>query len=81
MLLKLKKRSVCYFGIGGDQRRQWSAYAKEQLKMDNFYNGAVITDLKEDKVILNKLTQEQIHELYEYSIKSKPISLRILMVK
>jgi hydroxymethylpyrimidine pyrophosphatase-like HAD family hydrolase len=31
------------------------------------YNGAVITDLKEDKVILNKLTQEQIHELYEYS--------------
>jgi hydroxymethylpyrimidine pyrophosphatase-like HAD family hydrolase len=47
------------------------AYAKE-LKLDNSYmisyNGAVITDLKEDKIIFEQmLTQDQIHELYEYS--------------
>jgi hydroxymethylpyrimidine pyrophosphatase-like HAD family hydrolase len=43
------------------------------------YNGAVITDLKEDKIIFEQmLTQDQIHELYEYSLKVKPISLRIL---
>jgi hydroxymethylpyrimidine pyrophosphatase-like HAD family hydrolase len=45
--------------------------------MDTFmisYNGAVITDLKEDKIILNKcLDPEQIHELYEYSLKVKHI--------
>jgi hydroxymethylpyrimidine pyrophosphatase-like HAD family hydrolase len=36
------------------------------------YNGAVITDLKEDKIIFEQmLTQDQIHELYEYSLKSK----------
>jgi hydroxymethylpyrimidine pyrophosphatase-like HAD family hydrolase len=51
------------------------AYAKE-LKLDNSYmisyNGAVITDLKEDKIIFEQmLTQDQIHELYEYSLKSK----------
>jgi Cof subfamily protein (haloacid dehalogenase superfamily) len=51
-----------------------TAYAKE-LQMDTFmisYNGAVVTDLKEDKIIFEQtLTQEQIHELYEYSLKSK----------
>ncbi|NGY35969.1 HAD family phosphatase [Flavobacterium sp. XN-5] len=52
-----------------------AAYAKE-LKMDNSYmisyNGAVITDLKEEKVIFEQsLTQEEIHKLYDYSIKSK----------
>jgi hydroxymethylpyrimidine pyrophosphatase-like HAD family hydrolase len=31
------------------------------------YNGAVITDLKEDKIIFEQMTQDQIHELYEYS--------------
>jgi hydroxymethylpyrimidine pyrophosphatase-like HAD family hydrolase len=61
------------------------AYAKE-LKLDNSYmisyNGAVITDLKEDKIIFEQmLTQDQIHELYEYSLKVKPISLRILTGK
>jgi hydroxymethylpyrimidine pyrophosphatase-like HAD family hydrolase len=34
---------------------------------------------KEDKIIFEQmLTQDQIHELYEYSLKVKPISLRIL---
>jgi hypothetical protein len=42
------------------------------------YNGAVITDLKEGQNSLNKPDRE-IHELYEYSLKVKPISLRILM--
>jgi Cof subfamily protein (haloacid dehalogenase superfamily) len=36
------------------------------------YNGAVITDLKEDKIIFEQtLSQQQIHELYDYSLKSK----------
>ena len=36
------------------------------------FNGAVITDLKEDKVLFEQtLTQQQIHELYDYSLKSK----------
>ncbi len=36
------------------------------------YNGAVISDLKEDKIIFEQtLTQAQIHELYDYSVKSK----------
>lgn len=50
-------------------------YAKE-LNLNNSYmisyNGAVITDLKEDKIIFEQtLTQQQIHDLYDYSIKSK----------
>jgi hydroxymethylpyrimidine pyrophosphatase-like HAD family hydrolase len=50
MLLKRRKKSLCYFGI----RRPTPAmtYAKE-LKLDNSYmisyNGAVITDLKRTK--------------------------------
>ncbi|MNE08114.1 Sugar phosphatase YidA [compost metagenome] len=52
-----------------------TAYAKE-LKLDDSYmisyNGAVITDLKEDKIIFEQtLSQQQIHELYDYSLKSK----------
>lgn len=36
------------------------------------FNGAVITDLKNDQVIFEQsLTKEQIHELHDYSLKSK----------
>jgi hydroxymethylpyrimidine pyrophosphatase-like HAD family hydrolase len=55
MLLKRRKRSLCYFGIG-ETNTSDDSHAKE-LKLDNsymIYNGAVITDLKEDKIILNK---------------------------
>lgn len=50
-------------------------YAQE-LELDNSfiisYNGAVITDLKTNEIIFEQmLTKEQIHELYEYSVKSK----------
>ena len=32
------------------------------------YNGSVITDLKEDKVLFEQsLTKEQIHSLYDFS--------------
>jgi hydroxymethylpyrimidine pyrophosphatase-like HAD family hydrolase len=49
-------RSLCYSGSGRPTPAM-IAYAKE-LQLDNSYmisyNGAVITDLKEDKVILSK---------------------------
>ncbi|OAZ04853.1 Cof-type HAD-IIB family hydrolase [Flavobacterium succinicans] len=36
------------------------------------FNGAVVTDLKNDAVIFEQsLTKEQIHELHDYSLKSK----------
>jgi hydroxymethylpyrimidine pyrophosphatase-like HAD family hydrolase len=62
---------MLFFGIG--ETNTSDSYAKE-LKLDNLYmisyNGAVITDLKEDKIIFEQmLTQNQIHELYEYSLK------------
>lgn len=75
MLFKAQEKGVYVILASGRPTPAMTAYAKE-LKMDNSYmisyNGAVITDLKEDKVIFEQtLTQEQIHELYEYSIKSK----------
>jgi len=75
MLLKAQEKGVYVILASGRPTPAMTAYAKE-LKMDNSYmisyNGAVITDLKEDKVIFEQtLTQEQIHELYDYSLKSK----------
>jgi hydroxymethylpyrimidine pyrophosphatase-like HAD family hydrolase len=51
-------------------------YARELGLQDSYmisYNGAVITNLKEkNKIIFEQtLTQEQIHELYDYSVKHK----------
>jgi hydroxymethylpyrimidine pyrophosphatase-like HAD family hydrolase len=49
MLLKRRKRSLCYFGIGETN----TSDAYKELKLDNSYmisyNGAVITDLKRIK--------------------------------
>jgi Cof subfamily protein (haloacid dehalogenase superfamily) len=75
MLFKAQEKGLYVILASGRPTPAMTAYAKE-LKMDNSYmisyNGAVITDLKEDKVIFEQtLTQEQIHELYEYSLKSK----------
>ena len=74
MLFKAQELGVYVILASGRPTPAMTAYAKE-LKLDNSYmisyNGAVITDLKEDKVIFEQtLTQEQIHELYDYSIKS-----------
>lgn len=74
MLAKARELGVHIVLASGRPTPAMLAYAKE-LQLDNSYmisyNGAVITDLKEDKVIFEQtLTQEQIHELYDYSLKS-----------
>ena len=75
MLSKAQELGVYVILASGRPTPAMTAFAKE-LKLDNSYmisyNGAVITDLKEDKVIFEQtLTQAQIHELYDYSLKSK----------
>ena len=75
MLFKAQELGVYVILASGRPTPAMIAYAKE-LQLDNSYmisyNGAVITDLKEDKVIFEQtLTQRQIHELYDYSLKSK----------
>ena len=75
MLFKAQELGVYVILASGRPTPAMIAYAKE-LQLDNSYmisyNGGVITDLKEDKVIFEQtLTQGQIHELYDYSLKSK----------
>jgi Cof subfamily protein (haloacid dehalogenase superfamily) len=74
MLLKAQEKGVYVILASGRPTPAMTAYAKE-LKMDSYmisYNGAVITDLREDKILFEQtLTQDQIHELYAYSLKSK----------
>ncbi|RKS95524.1 hypothetical protein BC952_1214 [Flavobacterium limicola] len=75
MLSKARELGVHIVLASGRPTPAMIAYAKE-LQLDNSYmisyNGAVITDLKEDKIIFEQtLTQEQIHELYDYSLKSE----------
>ena len=74
MLAKAQELGVYVILASGRPTPAMLAYATE-LQLDNSYmisyNGAVITDLKTDKVIFEQtLTQEQIHELYDYSLKS-----------
>lgn len=74
MLAKARELGVHIVLASGRPTPAMTAYAKE-LELDNSYmisyNGAVITDLKEDKVIFEQtLTREQIHQLYDYSLKS-----------
>lgn len=75
MLFKAQDLGVYVVLASGRPTPAMTAYAKE-LKLDESYmisyNGAVITDLKEDKIIFEQtLSQQQIHELYDYSLKSK----------
>ena len=77
MIFKAQEMGVYVVLASGRPTSAMTAYAKE-LKMDFYnsfmlsYNGAVITDLKEDTILFEQtLTKEQIHELYDYSLKSK----------
>ena len=77
MIFKAQEMGVYVVLASGRPTSAMTAYAKD-LKMDFYnsfmlsYNGAVITDLKENKVLFEQtLTKEQIHELYDYSLKSK----------
>lgn len=76
MIFRAQEMGVYVVLASGRPTSAMATYAKE-LKMDYYnsymlsYNGAVITDLKEDKILFEQtLTKEQIHELYDYSLKS-----------
>jgi len=76
-LLEAQEKGVYVVLASGRPTSAMIAFAKE-LQMDFYnsymisFNGAVITDLKEDQVIFEQsLTQQQIHELYDYSLESK----------
>ena len=77
MLFKAQELGVYVVLASGRPTLAMIAFAKElNLHSNNSFmlsfNGAVITDLKEDKVLFEQtLTQQQIHELYDYSLKSK----------
>lgn len=75
MILKAQEQGVKVVLASGRPTSAMTAYAKE-LKLDYYnsymlsYNGAVITDLKEDTVLFEQtLAKEQIHALYDYSKK------------
>lgn len=77
MLFKAQELGVYVVLASGRPTMAMTAFAKElQLDVYNSYmlsfNGAVITDVKEDKVLFEQsLTKQQIHELYDYSLKSR----------
>ena len=75
MLEKAKEKGVQVILASGRPTPAMIEYAKDLGLMDSYmisFNGAVITDLKNDKVIFEQsLTQEQIHTLYDYSIEKK----------
>jgi Cof subfamily protein (haloacid dehalogenase superfamily) len=77
MLFKAQELGVYVVLASGRPTLAMTAFAKElELDINNSFmlsfNGAVITDLKEDKVLFEQmLTKHQIHELYDYSLKSK----------
>jgi hypothetical protein len=77
MLFKAQELGVYVVLASGRPTLAMTSFAKE-LKLDDnnsymlSFNGAVITDLKEDKVLFEQtLTQQQIHDLYDYSLISK----------
>lgn len=75
MLALAREKGVHVILASGRPTPAMVSYAKELNLDDSYmisYNGAVITDLKTDKVIFEQtLTKEQIHDLYDYSLKSK----------
>ncbi|WP_264565214.1 Cof-type HAD-IIB family hydrolase [Flavobacterium sp. N3904] len=77
MIFKAQEMGVYVVLASGRPTSAMTAYAKE-LKMDFYnsfmlsYNGAVITDLKDNTILFEQtLTKEQIHDLYDYSVKNK----------
>ncbi|MGA9639498.1 Cof-type HAD-IIB family hydrolase, partial [Flavobacterium sp.] len=75
MLALAKEAGVHIVLASGRPTPAMVEYAKELNLEDSFiisYNGAVITDLKNNEVIFEQtLTQQQIHELYDYSLLNK----------
>ncbi|WP_278035109.1 Cof-type HAD-IIB family hydrolase [Flavobacterium nitratireducens] len=75
MLAKAKEKGVKIILASGRPTPAMIEYARDLGLMDSYmisFNGAVITDLKNDEVIFEQsLTQEQIHNLYDYSKEKK----------
>ncbi|OUL63169.1 Cof-type HAD-IIB family hydrolase [Flavobacterium sp. AJR] len=77
MLLKAQAKGVYVVLASGRPTSAMTAFAKElELDLNNSYmisfNGAVISNVKDDEVLFEQtLSKEQIHELYDYSLKNK----------
>jgi Cof subfamily protein (haloacid dehalogenase superfamily) len=77
VLLEAQAKGVYVVLASGRPTSAMTAYAKElELDLNNSYiisfNGAVISTVKDDLVFFEqKLTVEQIHDLYDYSVKMK----------
>ena len=77
VLLEAQSKGVHVVLASGRPTSAMTAYAKEvELDLNDSYiisfNGAIISTVKDDLVLFEqKLTVEQIHELYDYSVKKK----------
>jgi Cof subfamily protein (haloacid dehalogenase superfamily) len=77
VLLEAQAKGVYVVLASGRPTSAMIAYAKElELDLNDSYiisfNGAIISTVKDDLVLFEqKLTIEQIHELYDYSVKMK----------
>ncbi|MFB3387760.1 Cof-type HAD-IIB family hydrolase [Flavobacterium sp. LAR06] len=77
VLLEAQAKGVYVVLASGRPTSAMTAYAKElELDLNDSYiisfNGAIISTVKDDLVLFEqKLTIEQIHELYDYSVKKK----------
>jgi Cof subfamily protein (haloacid dehalogenase superfamily) len=77
MLLKAQEKGVYVVLASGRPTSAMTSFAKElELDLNNSYmisfNGAVISTVKDDEILFEQaLSKEQIHELYDYSVKNK----------
>ncbi|MCC9016748.1 Cof-type HAD-IIB family hydrolase [Flavobacterium lipolyticum] len=77
VLLEAQSKGVYVVLASGRPTSAMTAYAKElELDLNDSYiisfNGAIISTVKDDVILFEqKLTVEQIHELYDYSVKKK----------
>ena len=77
VLLEAQEKGVYVVLASGRPTSAMTAYAKElELDLNDSYiisfNGAIISQAKDDQILFEqKLTVKQIHELYDYSVKTK----------
>ncbi|MEZ0182874.1 Cof-type HAD-IIB family hydrolase [Flavobacterium oncorhynchi] len=77
VLLEAQAKGVYVVLASGRPTSAMTSYAKElELDLNDSYiisfNGAIISQAKDDQVLFEqKLTVKQIHELYDYSVKTK----------
>lgn len=77
VLLEAQAKGVYVVLASGRPTSAMTAYAKElELDLNDSYiisfNGAIISQAKDDQILFEqKLTVKQIHDLYDYSVKTK----------